>query len=114
MTLATDLAAEWQHDEATETVTLASRDGQTTDAEVKAFRSREQSKETTGGSFGTEPQDQVWEVWAATCDFAPAADMTITVGGTVWTIIAVSDVIWNAADPDSPLRYICPCRKQVS
>lgn len=115
MTFLDDLRNDYLHQPGVVTVTHTTAAGVAT-ATVKAHvdLSGPTYKELQPGTLGIEPTDSVWHVWAATLATAPVQGDTITEsGGTVWTILSVTDIAEGEPGRRLIIRWRCVCRKQV-
>jgi len=114
MSLAEDIAGDWEWEDGIETVTVTQRnaDGTTAaDADAKALRGELSHRELgIGGPAGIEPTDIVWKVWSATLTNAtPKRGGTITdSGSTVWTILSLTERTIGSVS----IWHRCICRKQ--
>ena len=112
MTVASDIAGDWQHmGDVIEDVTHTDTTDSTERTEVKANRDELSFREiSANGMVGLEPTDIVWIVWAETLAVVPAQGDTITdEASDVWGVLALSAVTIGA----TVIKYRCICRKQV-
>lgn len=111
MTLAADLANDYQFVDGTETVSVTDTSAGTTFLEsISALRGRQLMSESGGSpAAGPEIIDVEWTLYAATMNFTPAPGDVITDSSIVkWTIASVQTVrILNTA-----YKHICVTRKQ--
>ena len=110
MTLATDLAADWNYIDGIESVTHTADSDGTATASVKAHRSEVTYREMAGG---IDPTTAVWVVWPRSV----SPTITVVQGDTltdaadgVWT---VDSVIANQQGTGATVvNYRCFCTKQ--
>ena len=111
MTVAADIATDWQHVDGIEDVTYTRRlpSGDATDA-AKAHRESLNFRETMlNGPAGLQPTDIVWVLWAATLAYTPSQGDTITDSAAdVWAILSATGATIGA----TAIKYRCICRKQ--
>lgn len=112
MTVAADIATDWQYVDGIETVTHTPQPGGTPDTSVKALRGELSWREVQlGGPAGLAPDDLAFDVWAATVTDVPKQGDTLTDGdATVYTILSVSAKTIGA----TAIRYRCLARGQVA
>lgn len=112
MTIADDIAGDWEFIDGIEDVTHTDSAGTAT-TEVKAARRDLNYREISlGGPAGLLPTDVAWELWAETLpSITPAQGDTITDSDSgVWTILSVQASIQLGA---TVIKWRAVCRKQV-
>lgn len=112
MTIADDIAGDWEFIDGIEDITHTDSAGLST-APVKAARRDLNYREVSpGGPAGLLPTDIAWELWAETLpSITPAQGDTITdSAGGVWTILSVQASIQLEA---TVIKWRAVCRKQV-
>ncbi len=112
MTLASQMANDWQFIDGVEDVSVTPRNpAGAAVTGVKALRRVQQADEfaQVGKTLGLEPNDMVWHLWASTmAGISPKnGDIITDSGGIVWTIKTVANTTLGT-------RWRTLCRRQAT